>query len=320
MKTAYTAITFLFMFLATSLMRGADKKVCFTIDDLPVSVQNDTSLIFEQQVTAKLIQTFIRYHIPAIGFVNESNLYNDKMKPDLKQIDLLRAWMNARLELGNHTYSHPDYNQTNYKTFTDDILQGEKIIRPLMAQYHKQLRYFRHPFLSIGETKEKADSLTQFLTGRKYTVAPVTVHNDDWKFNDAYDSAMVQKDTALMRQIATSYLEYTREQLDYSETLSRLLFGRNINQVMLLHANAINRDYIDRIAQIFRDSGYRFITLKEAIKDKAYKTEITFYNEYNPAWLLRWAASSGLKREQYENWPLTPDFILNLAHLPLYYK
>ncbi|WP_243346852.1 polysaccharide deacetylase family protein [Parabacteroides sp. FAFU027] len=320
MKTTNTAIALVCMLLLAPVMRGADKKVCFTIDDLPVSVQNDTTLLFELQVTTSLIKTFTQYHIPAIGFVNESDLYNDKMKPDQKQVDLLRAWMNARLELGNHTYSHPDYNQTNYRAFTDDILEGEKIIRPLMAQYHKKLRYFRHPFLSIGETKAKADSLTRFLTSKKYIVAPVTVHNDDWKFNDAYDSAMVQKDTALMRKIGTCYLEYTQEQLDYSEKLSQLLFGRSINQVMLLHANAINRDYIDRIAQIFRDKGYQFISLKEAIKDKAYKTEITYYNEYNPAWLLRWAASSGLKREQYENWPLTPEFILKLAHLPLFYK
>src|SRR5215207_8565366 len=79
--------------------------IAVTIDDLPV-VSTRKDLKNRQEITRKLLAHITKAKIPAIGFVNENKLYAAADKRDERQVDLLRAWLNAKLELGNHTFSH----------------------------------------------------------------------------------------------------------------------------------------------------------------------------------------------------------------------
>jgi len=309
-----------FLILFSFVAKCSTGKICITFDDLPVEVLSNKTATFQQQVTDSLISSFRKYKVPAIGFVNEDKLYGKDKRLDSVRVALLQSWLKAKLELGNHTYSHPDYNKTSCQKYSADILAGEKITRPLMKHYHKKLRYFRHPFLSIGESKVKSDSLNAFLAAHKYIVAPVTVENDDWLFNDAYDSAFVRKDTMLMHQIGHSYLEYTEKQLRYSEELSQKVFKRNISQILLLHANAINKDYFAQIAELFKTDRYKFVTIEQALKDKAYRSQITEFGDWGSLWLLRWAVSNHVKGNLYADLPHAPEYVLRLAGQLSYYK
>ena len=48
-------------------------------------------------------------------------------------------------------------------------------------------RYFRHPFLHVGQdTSSSAARFEKFLAARGYTVAPVTMDNDDFVYAAAY--------------------------------------------------------------------------------------------------------------------------------------
>src|SRR5689334_18556728 len=88
----------------TVFAQKTQRFIAVTIDDLPV-VSTRTDLKNRQEITRKLLAHITKAKMPVIGFVNETKLYTDG-KRDEAQVDLLRAWLNAGLELGNHTFSH----------------------------------------------------------------------------------------------------------------------------------------------------------------------------------------------------------------------
>jgi hypothetical protein len=73
------------------------------------------------------------------------------------------------------------------------------------------------------------------------------------------------------------------------------IFGRDIPQTLLLHANELNTDTLEEMLQGYEKRGYRFITLDAAMKDPAYATGDTLVSSHGPTWLWRWRTHKGLK-------------------------
>jgi len=118
----------------------------------------------------------VRHEVPAIGFVNEAKLYVDGAAiPDPAYVALLQAWLDAGLELGNHTFSHPDLHGTPLPEFEQEVLRGDIVTRQLLAAEGTVPRYFRHPMLHTGRDLETRDSLHEFLAKHGYRVAPVSL-------------------------------------------------------------------------------------------------------------------------------------------------
>ncbi|HBX66365.1 MAG TPA: polysaccharide deacetylase-like protein, partial [Balneolaceae bacterium] len=85
-----------------------------------------------------------------------------------------------------------------------------------------------------------ADSLRRFLQQNGYTPAPVTIDNEDYIFAKAYHIAYSRNDRELMGKVGETYVEYMEEKLQFYEKSSETLFGRNIPQTLLIHANLLN--------------------------------------------------------------------------------
>ncbi len=291
---------------------GQQKQVCFTFDDLPIVSYGIKDTVYQKKLVEKLVSSLNENKVPAIGFVNEGGLYvNDTI--DLFKIRLLKTWANAGLDLGNHTFSHPDYNSTSFKEYSLDILKGETITKEILKKQGKPLTYFRHPFLHAGNSKLKADSLTEFLVSRGYKVAPVTIDNDDYLFALAYKRSSDKKDTRLKLQIGRDYVDYMERKLTYYENQANRLFGRPINQILLLHASSLNSDFTESLISMFKKNNYTFINMNKAIEDPVFKTNITVYGKWGISWLDRWALSQGKKGDFFKDEPTTPDYIVNLA-------
>ncbi|MCB1024752.1 MAG: polysaccharide deacetylase family protein, partial [Acidobacteria bacterium] len=279
-------------------------------DDLPVVAKN-SDLKIRQKITSKLLSRIAKAGIPAIGFVNENKLYVDGKRVKA-EVDLLRMWLDAGLELGNHTYSHMGLHGNSLEDYQADILKGEIITKELLAGQNREIRYFRHPYLWTGLTMEIKNDLGKFLAEHEYTIAPVTIDNSDWIFAGAYDNALDKGDTKLMKRIGKAYVPYLEVKIDYWERQSVKLFGREIKQILLLHANSINSDHIDDVAKLLKKRGYKFITLDEALKDDAYKLPDNFVKPFGISWLHRWAIDRG-KENILENEPRVPEFVLKAA-------
>lgn len=290
------------------LSRGQGGEVCFTIDDLPVVGYSQQTIAEHEEITAKLLESIKRNRIPAIGFVNEIKLYTEDA-PDSLKIGLLRQWLENGLALGNHAYSHPNYHKVPFDDYTANILRGELITKPLAASYRQEYKYFRHPYLRIGQTIGAHDSLKQFLHAHGYSEAPVTIDNADYLFAAAYDKARVAGDPVLMKEIGERYIRYMEEMLLYYRQKSVQLFGRDIRHILLLHANALNADYLDGLAEMYRENHYSFVTLERALEDPAYQTPITAYGEWGISWIDRWAMSQGKKGDFFKDEPDVPELI-----------
>jgi hypothetical protein len=173
----------------------------------------------------------------------------------------------------------------------------------------KTLRYFRHPFLHVGNTKEQADSLSAFLASRGYTVAPVTVDNDDYLFAVVYHRALMKKDTAFAARIGRDYIAYMQGKLHYYEREAAALFGRPIAQVLLMHASRLNADHLEELVAMIWKNGYQFVDLETALRDKAYQAPVTVYRNFGISWLDRWALSQGKPGSFFKDEPDVPVYI-----------
>ena len=148
---------------------------------------------------------------------------------------------------------------------------------------------------------------------RNYTVAPVTIDNSEWVFAGAYDKARDANDTASMKQVADAYVPYMESMVSHFEKQSVKLFGREIRQVLLIHANNINADRLDELFTMLRRRGYKFIALERALKDKAYSSTDTFTGPGGISWLDRWALTREVPQGFFKDEPRTPAFVLKLA-------
>ena len=303
---AFTSLIML-IFAATA---AAQRSIAVTIDDLPV-VTTRKDLRTRQQITKNLLDKIAAARVPAVGFVNENKLYEGEKLVEA-EVALLRAWLDRGLELGNHTYSHRSLNRIALADYEADILRGEKVTKELMRAKNIELRYFRHPFLQTGLDLEVKAGLDRFLAEHGYRIAPVTIDNADWIFARAFDNAFDKGDKKLMKQVGAAYVPYLEAKMDYWERQSVKLFGREVRQTLLLHANFINSEYFDRIARMLKKRGYRFITLEEALKDEVYQLPDTFVGRAGISWLHRWALAKG-RENVLPDEPMTPDFVLKAA-------
>ncbi len=285
------------------------RTIAVTIDDLPtVSTKNDPAT--RLAITKKLLRSLRRHKVPAVGF-NENKLYAGEER-DPSQIELLEMWLDAGLELGNHTYSHRSLNRIDPAEYRADVLRGQEVTSELLGRSGKRLRYFRHPFLQTGRTKEIKDEFAAFLKEHGYTIAPITHDNGDYIFARAYDIANDRGDAKLAKRVADAYVPYMEQKLDYWERQSVKLFGREISQTLLLHANSINAERFGELARMLKKRGYKFVDLETALKDPAYQEKDEYYGPAGISWLHRWAVARG-RENVVPDEPLVPEFVLKLS-------
>ncbi|HTS88704.1 MAG TPA: polysaccharide deacetylase family protein [Gemmatimonadales bacterium] len=307
-----TGARFLLMLLiAGSSPLGAQegRRLALTFDDLPVA--GPVPRADRAEVFARLLGALKNERVPAIGFVNESQ-FRAAGKVDGSEVAWLRAWLGAGLELGNHTFSHSDLHRMTLAAYETDVLAGDSSIRSLLREEGKSPRYFRHPYLHTGRSLAVRDSLVDFLQLHGYLVAPVTDDNSDWIYAAALERALARQDSTTARRIREAYVPYMEEKLEYWERQSVTLFGREIPQILLLHANRLNADGLGALLAMIRGRGYRLISLTEALRDSAWTTPDLYAGPAGISWLHRWALSRDRHSVLREE-PAVPPWVLEAA-------
>jgi len=291
------------------------RKIAITFDDLPMNSQflknNTTGLL---RATSELVGAIVANGVPAIGFVNEVKLEVDGVT-DPERVALLEVWTGNGLELGNHTYSHLDLHKVSLEEFKEDIVRGDNVTRSLMGERGLLRLYFRHPYLHTGRDLETRDAVVDFLSRLNYDVAPVTIDNGEWIFARAYDIAESARDKKMKGRVLRTYRVYMETMVAYYEQQSVALFGREIPQILLLHANLLNAASFGEIAYILKRRGYEFISLAEALEDEAYQSEDTYTGPGGISWIHRWALTQGKKGDFFAEEPLVPDFIVEASQI-----
>ena len=148
--------------------------------------------------------------------------------------------------------------------------------RSLLSSQGKVEHYFRYPALDRGHSLETRLTFEQFLVEHGYKVAPVSIENADYQFNDVLADARARHMRSVPAETKSLYLKHTEAMLNYVESSSRMLFGREIPQVLLIHDNELNAQCLDTLLTMLEHRGYRFIHLDEALSDPAYGSRVEF--------------------------------------------
>jgi peptidoglycan/xylan/chitin deacetylase (PgdA/CDA1 family) len=280
-------------------------KVALTFDDLPaLSVFDNQPYV--NYLNEMLLRGLKRHRLPATGFVNESKL--DQIDR-AQQIANLEKWLDAGMDLGNHTFSHESPVDIGAKAYIADIARGEPVTRDLLKRHGKTLAWFRHPYLETGFPEAEKREIDAWLTAHGYRIAPVTIDADDWEFAEPYDDAIARHDEPRRLRIRRQYLEYSERAVQWYQSASDAMFGRQISFVWLLHATRLNADCIDDLAAILKRRGLKAVTLEEAMKDPAYRLGDPYVGKDGIEWMERW--SNLLHKElPWAAWQDTPRQIV----------
>jgi peptidoglycan/xylan/chitin deacetylase (PgdA/CDA1 family) len=255
-----------------------DRRVVVTVDDLPGAVPGSDNAMGNlpnlRQWNHGVVRALVKHHVPGIGFVIEKKLQVSGERD--ARAAILGEWIQAGLELGNHTYSHTHFNNTTLQQFEDETLRGEVVTKALLGERGQSERYFRHPALNMGSTPSDQESFAIFLKDHGYKMAPVTVEDADYEFNDVLDNALKKHDRKLAETIRDLYLKHVQLMFEFVEDASRKLFNREIPQILLIHDNEINAQLLDGLLTDLENRGYRFISMDEALTDPAYEPPKVF--------------------------------------------
>jgi peptidoglycan/xylan/chitin deacetylase (PgdA/CDA1 family) len=247
--------------------------VALTFDDLPAAgslppSENRTKIATALAAELKAIHLEGTY-----GFVNAVKLEND---PDAQQA--LRIWVDAGMNVGNHTWSHISLTDNTTEAYEHEIALGE----PALAQYGgtRDWHWFRYPFLTEGETLEKRHAVRTYLREHGYRVAQVTLDFEDYAWNDAYGRCSAKPDDAAIAWLRQSYLESAAEYIRQEREEERIVFGHEIPNVMLLHGTAFTTRMLPDLLDLLRKEGFRFAPLAEVEQDPVYAQDPDVALEY----------------------------------------
>ena len=257
------ALSIVIALVATALAPAQDRKqMAITLDDLPFAYPRNLTLQEQREAVSRVLATLDKHGVTATVFV-VGRLVRDANR------ELVDAVARAGHTVGNHSFSHQDLGTVSPDDYIRDIQRGEEAI----ASWLKGVKYFRYPFLRQGNTVEKRDAVLSWLGSHGIVVAPVTIDNNDYEYNQRLVDARTEGRAIDVRD---AYLEHMMKAAAYYDAKGRAKMGRAIRQVLLLHMNYLNSLYLDDLLQRFRGDGWSFITLEEALKDDVYRLKYDY--------------------------------------------
>ena len=289
-----------------------ERRHAITIDDLPWATLGEETPPTLAPYHAKLMAAIAAAKAPVVGFVNEGKLVSGG-KVETARVHLLRDWLDAGAELGNHTQDHADLHAVGLEEYESQVMRGETFLRPLLEERDRKPLWFRHPYLRAGRTAADKAALAEFLRVHGYRIAPVTVDTSDWVYAGAYRKALAAKDEATLAKLRAEYVPYMLAKVDYFEQQSIALLGYNLPQVLLMHANELNADSYGALLEGLRKRGYAFDDLESALKDPAYQRADAYTGRWGPSWIHRWAIGEGRPKDFYAGEPKVPQWVLDYA-------
>ena len=242
------------------------QEVALTFDDLPAHSTLPPNLS-RVDIAKMIIGDLQSAHAPkTYRFVNAGKLENVPA-----DIDVLKMWRAAGFPLGSHTYSHMSLTANSAEAFEEDIRKNEPVLESLMAgdDWH----WFRYPFLWEGDTFEKRRAIRAYLAANGYRVAQVTLDFEDYAWNDPYARCVVKNDAAAIERLKALYISTAVEYIRLGQTMAKLIYGRDIKHVLLLHLGGFETVMLPQLLTYLHSRGFSLVTLEEAETDSAYQSD-----------------------------------------------
>jgi peptidoglycan-N-acetylglucosamine deacetylase len=238
------------------------QKLAITFDDLPLNGTLPPG-VTRLEATRGVLAILKKHHVPPVyGFINGNKLEGN---PD--GAEALKLWASAE-PFGNHTYSHMDLEMNTAEAYEHDIEENEAVLELLAAK--DDWHWLRYPYLHEGDTVEKRRAVRAYLKAHNYRIAQVTLDWEDYLWNFAYARCAAKNDQKAIAWLHSSYLDTASEFLDLGREQAKLIYGHDINYVLLLHLGAYSSTILPDALDLLKKKGFKLVTLEEAESDPIY--------------------------------------------------
>ncbi|TAL64991.1 MAG: polysaccharide deacetylase [Legionella sp.] len=257
MLMRWLGVAFLVTIFNTPCFAAEEHEIAITIDDLPF-VGSGTStpgnLKRTQERFMAIVKTLVDNQVPATGFIIGRAVAKNEW-------ELLQTFRDQGFSLGNHTYTHRSLNGMSAEKYIEDIAHADTALASVMTEP----KYFRYPYLAEGKG-EKKQQVHDYLAEHHYTIAPVTVDSKDYEFNAQFYRIAYRNRPKSLNGFKKRYLAFIWKQTLRAEEKAKKVEGQPVKQILLIHANLINSLCLPDIIAMYKENGYKFISLSEALK------------------------------------------------------
>ena len=209
-----------------------------------------------------ILDTLHANSLKAALFVAGRNIDNDEGK------QLLSPWDKAGHLIGNHTYSHRNYNApaTVIEDYQQDILRAEALLK----DFPRFRKYFRFPMLKEGDTAAKRDAMRAFFAKHGYRNGHVTIDNSDWAIDSRLAARLKKDASADVKPYRDFYMEHMWARAEYYDTLAKRVLGRPVKHTVLVHFNLLNGLFLGDLIAMFKSKGWQPVDAEEAFTDTVF--------------------------------------------------
>jgi peptidoglycan/xylan/chitin deacetylase (PgdA/CDA1 family) len=256
-------------------------RVAVTLDDLPYMVMPSLPPDAAPgpppgDVAARIIRALADHAVPAAVFVNTGLLADAEAE--------LRPWVEAGIEIGNHTATHVGIDDVDAARWRDDVHACDAALRAVLG---RAPRWFRFPFLRYGGTAERKEMGSRVLHEMGYDVAHVSAATAEWLLAHYYEIAARRRMEDAGRELGGALVEHVAAVLRGAREVAAAMMGRDVPQVLLLHVNRLTADHLPAVLGRMRDEGWAFVTLGDALADPCYALPDRYVGPGGCSWLAR---------------------------------
>jgi peptidoglycan/xylan/chitin deacetylase (PgdA/CDA1 family) len=244
---------------------STQREIAFTFDDPKTGSEAGLSW---RQINERMLAALDRRKIKAVLFVCGKRVDSEAGR------SLIAEWDGAGHGIGNHSYSHLNFNEAGgsgtanvtLNEFEADALRNELLIRG--CSNFKKL--FRYPFFKEGGTAEKRDGMRAFLLQRGYRIGRATIDASDWAIDARLGKRLESDPKADTATYGKFFLRHIWARAQYYDSLGQRVLHRRVRHTVLLHHGALNALFLDDLIGIFVAKGWKPVDADRAYADAAY--------------------------------------------------
>ncbi|WP_084273720.1 polysaccharide deacetylase family protein [Legionella fairfieldensis] len=246
-KTYFLLICF-FLTGVTPPAFAEKREIAITIDDLPFVGESKN---FHLDMIINAIKS---NEIPATGFIIAGEVGPANWQ-------MLHKFREAGLGLGNHTLTHANLNSSNTEHYIQEIEAADKILASVLTEP----KYFRYPYLATSSGTKK-NKVMDYLAAKHYQIAPITIDSRDFIFNQLLLAVPQNERRGFLKVLKPCYLDFIWQQTLKAEEHSRSARKPDQTQILLIHANLLNAYVLPDIINLYKQHGFSFVSLTDALK------------------------------------------------------